>query len=218
MAIAYVQRKTASSVNGTVAVTLDAAPTAGNLLVGYIDSTNAGHAVFTPPANWSEAVYANVGASGFVTLCYRVAGAGESATVSCTITGSTTANISVEEFSGIATALLDKTASTADGGSTTSSRSSGTTATTTAANELCFAVVGLGAAGTSPGWSNSYTIYDGAAGMLVGGYLVVSSTGAQEAALSWTTPRRASGLIATFKATVAATGLAARRALLGVGR
>jgi hypothetical protein len=215
MAITKVQHKAAAAAADHVHVILDATAAVGNLIVAAVCCPSA-HTGFTPPTNFAEAVWTTAGSSGFVSICYRVAGAAEPTELIATITGASSVNMAAVEFSGTDATPLDKTAYVADTTSSVTSRSSGTTAATTVANELCFAVVRVLTAQTAPSWSNSYTLLDLNGGVMWEGYLVVSSTGAQESTCSWTGSQRAAGLIATFKQATA-TGGRKFATLLGVG-
>ena len=138
-------------------------------------------------------------------LWYKVAGAGESTTVTGAWTSSTLTELQIEEWSGLATSnVLDKVAYTTGTGSTVTSRSSGTTATTSQAEELAIVGVVNGAIVTNQAWTNSFTVERHASCVYqTGGSKVLSSAAAIESTMSWTTARHGGGIIATFAAPAA---------------
>lgn len=208
MAIARVQGPRAGSTAGTPAVaTYLSTPTSGNLLIAVIrGSTAASNASIS---GWTKAVNVLYSGAGEVVLFYKVAGAGESTSVSVAWTSSTQTDISIEEWGGFTgTPTLDKTASTATTGGAVASRSSGTTATTTDANELCIAAWAMGASVTaaSQSYTNSFVEESDIFASHYAFYAsrVVTSTGTFESTEAWTTSRVCGGIIATFKGVSAA--------------
>jgi hypothetical protein len=174
-------------------------PTEGNLLVAVARSSNSGATIDKAAiSGWTLAISASVGTNIDAGIWYKVAGASESKDVSLTWTDATAISMIIEEWSN--TTILDKTAKTDNSGAV-SSKSSGTTASTTADNELCIAAFGIGNTTTNQSLSNSFNLellYPGTLTLAMASK-VVSSTGAQETTLSWTTARVAGGMIATFK-------------------
>jgi hypothetical protein len=208
--MALVQSKTYGSTASSAShsVTLDASPTTGNLLVLVVvgDST-----VSATPSGWSVATSAVDGTGSYV--YYRVASAGLSATISITLSGSTSCVLLAFEYSGYTATPLDKVASAVGQGPSTIS--TGTTVATTQANELLFAMVGIslsaGHTGDVSSWSNSFVQLGNAvsSGSTVNvrgaaAALSVAVTGTYTTTASITTlltPPGAnnSGIIATFK-------------------
>jgi hypothetical protein len=218
VAVTLVQKKGAQSGASvaSLAVTLDAPPTAGNLLVACCNSD----ATVSTPAGFTLAVSA-VLASGLY-IFYRVAQNGDGSTVTFTPSVSDSVAAGVLEYSGLLTAsVLDQTASNATNSGTTIT--TGTTGATSQAAELAIAVAGphsVGAPWTLSSWSAGYTsqITEGdALGLDNAGCFiadqVLGATGTQAATATFTGSfSNGGGGIATFKAAplpLAATGLAA---------
>lgn len=223
MAITLVQKKGAQSGSAVASlnVVLDAPPTAGNLLVACCNSD----ATVSTPSGFTLAVSA-VGGQGLY-IFYRVAQAGDSATVTFAPSVSDSVAAGVIEYSGIVSSSpLDQTASNTTGGNPTSI-ATGTTGTTAQASELVVVVVGPHAGNNHPwvlsSWSAGYTSQieepeglNGAASSACHiGDRVVAATGTYSATGTWSPSSSDAGAaIATFKGTggtvhvLAATGLA----------
>jgi hypothetical protein len=207
VAISKVQGPVTAYTAGTpLAASFANTPTQGNLLIALGKGSN----VITNASisGWTLATSTLAGTTGTIGLWYKIAGAAESKDVSLVWTGSTSTFIGIEEWTGISSSPLDKVANTNSDGSTVSSRSSGTTAATTVADELIIAGFGMGNNVTAGSLTNSFTAEWALSGYQY--YLaskIVSSTGAQETTMSWTTARLAGGLIATFKGGATSTEL-----------
>lgn len=225
MAIALVQKKGAQSGASVASldVTLDAPPTAGNLLVACCNSD----ATVATPAGFSLAVSA-ISSQGCYVF-YRVVQAGDSATVTFAPSVSDSIAAGVIEYSGLVTvSVLDKTASNTTNASA-SSLATGTTATTAQASELVIVCVGPHGGNNHPwvlsSWSAGYTSQveepNGLANSAVFssachiGDQIVGATGAYAATGTWSPASNDAGAaIATFKGlggtthALAATGLA----------
>ena len=198
MAIALVQGPTnGGTLTNTVTRTWLSAPTAGNLLIAVGQGSNA--IVNASISGWTLATSCLNTTTRSMGIWYKVASASEGDVV-LNWTSSSFTNVSISEWSGLTAAVLDKVAKTDTTGSTVTSRSSGTTAATTADEELCIAIIGMGAGVTSLTWSNSYTNRNTTFTDMYWSNLVQSTAGAQETTASWTTARLAGGCIATFKA------------------
>lgn len=197
---------TSALAASSVSVTLGATPTQGNLLVAVLNL--AATTVSATP--WgATADSTSILAATLRTVIYsKTATAGESATVSATLSASaTTHRLSVYEFSptsGLVWAGLDKQATNTDAGTTVATLSSGTTAATTSTDGV--AVAGFSFNGTFTG----LTLTNGYTSLLNGnattGHLILTATGAQETTASWTTARRVSAAIAAYKQSAAGAG------------
>ena len=198
MAIAKVQGLVVSFGTTSITTSFPNTPTEGNLLIVWSSYTSgAGPAI----SGFTEAISAIEGSGGYIGIWYKVAGASESKDVVATNADGTAGLLDIEEWSGISSPTLDKTAKTDDTGGTVSSRSSGTTATTTANDELAVAGVAFGSYTSAQSWSNSFTDERSAdTETNACGSKILSATAAIETTLSWTTARRAGGCIATFMA------------------
>lgn len=208
MAIAKVQGVFNNRNAGTpVVASFTNTPTSGNLLIaagwGATAQTNASI------TGWTMATWTKTAGANWEALFYKVAGASESKDVSLAWTGSSDTALIIEEWGGFTgTPTLDKIADVDTDGTDVTSRSSGTTAATSVAAELCIAQFGMNNTVTAQSWSNSFTEEKafpvGALQFFVGS-LIVAATGTYETTLSWTTGRKAGGLIATFMGVSAAT-------------
>lgn len=214
MALSLVQSKSYGSTASAAShnVVLDAAPTASNLLVLAVvsDTTTSG-----TPSLWSVANSA-IDFTGTY-LYYKVAGAGESATISVSLSASDSCVLMAFEYSGNAATPLDKSASAVGQGTVTCG--TGTTASTTQADELLFALNGLSNGDNTPptvtAWSNSFVQQANAAStgstanircVVATRAVLATGTYTTSGTLSGSTSAHNSGIIATFKAaTVAAT-------------
>lgn len=205
MAIARVQDRVYKTEDAdTTTVSYGSTPIQGNLLIAI--SRGLGSPVTNASiTGWTLAIgVAVVTASTGLGLWYKVAGVSESKDVVIDWTSATNIQITILEYGGFAgTPVLDKVASVADTGSTVTSRSSGTTAETSLADELCLASFGMAGAVTDCSLTNSFVTVDplwslSASQNYFAGSLVVSSVGTYETTISWTTARKAGGLIATF--------------------
>lgn len=202
MAISRVQIKTyaASAAALTHTITLDAAPSSGNLLTLCV----VGDATISQPGGWSTANSAVADTGTYI--FYRVSD-GTETSVQFTLSSSTTAVGVYSEYSGTDPTPFDKTASTAS--NTGSTISTGTTPTTTVADELLLAVVGISTVNSTvsaSSWNNSFTEdYDAHAtgGNAVGGAFasrIVSATGAYTTTATLSaSATNASAIIATFE-------------------
>ncbi len=212
MAYALVQSKSAANATGSTApsVTLDAAPTQGNLLVAAIDIATT--ATISPTlTGWTQIPTDSPadGGTAKTSMFYKVAGASESATVTGGLSTAKPWVIAVAEFSGPGTLWsLDQHAH--DSG--TGTPDTGTTAATTQANEICVGSICMTqrTVGTSP--TNGWTLQEavdadtGAQSSAVAGHLlykIVSATGTQGTAI--TASRNFAGIVATFYANTAWT-------------
>lgn len=205
--LAKVQGGHVGSVSSPLTKTFTNTPGNGNLLVAVAKGNNADSNASI--SGWTKAVGVQSTSSNYMAIFYKVAGASETKDVTLAWTGSTNTALIIQEWSGLVSPVLDKTASTATTGSGVTSRSSGTTATTTGTYEVLIAAFDHGAAGTSRSYTNSFTEdYDAAASEVVQlASRSVAATGAYETTQSWTTSRVAGGCIATFKGTETAKQL-----------
>lgn len=186
-----------TSLLASVTATFGATPKAGNLLVAAVTASVATGSISI--TGWSSGNSIAVGVAGGLVIFYKVAGAAESTTVTANGTLAVFMDIHIFEYAGIDNASpIDKTATTADGGSGVTSRASGTTATTSQANELLFVAVGMDAAnGNNASWSNSFNA-EITTTHLITSDLSVSATGTYSSTGTWTNSARAAGAIITF--------------------
>jgi hypothetical protein len=208
MAIAKVQGPFYRGASAdTVTTPFTNTPTEGNLLIAIISTYASGTDGADGVTGFTYCIRVAHGGTSYLAIYYKIAGASESKDVVGTWTASTALKMIVSEYSGIASAVLDKTAITAHTGSTVTSRSSGTTDTITANVELCIAAFATGNTTTSQSFSNSFTDeYSNDTNLIYQASLATSSAAAQETTMTWTTARYAGGCIATFMAAPAAAG------------
>lgn len=199
MPYAFVQKKQATTTTTTeVAATFDATPTENNLMVGTIGSNDGS---FTNPSGWTTAIEVyNATDDDILRIFYKVAGASESSTVTCTAFAGNTKHLGISEWSGVDTAdPLDVTASTAVTPAVTTI-SSGTTATTSTANSLAVAEFAVRADIEAESADNSYSVLNTGNGTFsdFSASRIYSATEAAQTDGSWTTSGTAWAGIATF--------------------
>lgn len=198
--------------NDTAPITLGDTPVEDNLLLA-LHFTGDGNSV--APSGFSEAVaLTDSGNSDQGAIYYKVAGASESKTITCSSDNADEQMATVIEVEGPFDASpLDKTASTGPG--TGSTRSSGTTATTSQNDEFA-AVLITHRQKDNPnfsGWTNSFTERSDIATTLAKSSgtatRVLTSTGAYEttATIAGSSAEDSMGGIATFKKESAAAAL-----------
>lgn len=197
-----VQNKGASQGAATThAITLDAAPKPGNLLVGFWKSSCTNSLVTTSNA-FTNAVFIDHGANSS-SIWYKLALPGESATITWGTT-SVAADLEVVEFSGNSRdpdRLLDKTASFDFGASTTTSISLAT-GTLNDPDSLICSTAGIGGSnGGSEAINNGFTIVDAATlGQMTAGYRASQGVASVTPSHSWLTARTAWIVNVTFRA------------------
>ena len=211
MSISRVQQMSA----GLSYATFTSTPTAGNLMVvlwGADNATSAGETQGVNEAGWTEVVSRDLTGSGSrIKMFAKIAGAGESKTVTVVETNGGTfsyATIIIGEFSSTSGwgSLAGLTTDSAASAGTTTSLAVGSV---NAANASDLVIAGVyptgGSAGAWGGWSNGFTTMEWTGGGR-GGYLFTGSAGTYTTTLTWATARYAGGVIAVFAPTVAATG------------
>jgi len=198
--LSKVQGATSAYAGSSVSKDYTDTPTEGNLLVavGFGTTVVANASI----DGWTKATDALMGATASLAIFYKVAGAGESKTVTLVWTSSTSTKICIEEWSGFIAPVLDKTAFTNNTGAGTS-RTSGTTAETTHLYEILIAGFGHGNTISDRSYSNSFTEdYDiGSSNIWQVASRTVSAKAAYETTQSWTTSRVSGACIATFGGT-----------------
>lgn len=202
--MAQIQKKTAADVGDQTShsVVFNSPPTQGNMMILCIASNVF---IVTPPSGWTNAVTQSDFLACYV--YYKIAGPGESSTVSFTSTAGCAAMIAFE-YSSLSS--IDQTAN-AIGQGAAGTISTGTTSTTTSANEIAFAVatfrLGDGATSVSS-WSNSFTTEGNASSLGAGDAdvyidvatktLVATGTVTSTATLNTTAGADNVGAVATF--------------------
>lgn len=200
------------SSGSSFTVTLTSTPTSGNILIltasiraddGASTSINS---ITSTNVTWSKAVEKNGNVSGSAWFNDSIwegivnsSGAGTTVTVTLNRTPVSNADgvANICEYSGLGSAIVDKTAFN-NGNS--ANPDTGTTATTTQANELWIGSTTINENQSTP--TNSFTLLDGAKNVNIGnGYLerIASSTGAANSSTTATSDIWF-GVIATFKA------------------
>lgn len=207
MSIAQVQSYVRGVGTTSATATFGSTPTEGNLLIARAKGTSAtaGGTI----SGWTAVVSVQYGTStGWLTILYKIAGAGESTNVTVSFTSGTATALCIEEWSNT-DGWVGSDQSTSTATSSGTSKSSGTTGTTTMADELLITYAGMGGAVSSPSWNNSFsTSFTEPSGAIVevGGQRVVSAIATYESTLSWTTTRYCAACIATFKGNAPAGG------------
>jgi len=153
--IALVQKNYgAAYLTTSVSATFDATPVANHLLVAILGASTT--STINQPAGWSTAINQSGGSctQPCQAIFYRIAGSGESRTVTVTVSDSNSVlGLQIYEYSGIDTSSpLDQTSSATG---TSTSPSSGSV-TTTQANELLIAGMIIRTETSYSGWTNSF--------------------------------------------------------------
>lgn len=151
-----VQKKKYGSVGDSTShsIVLDGNPVQGNLLVVCIVSDAA---VTVAPSGYTLAVFQTDFVDG--NIYYKIAGAGESPTISITIGASTSTAMQAFEYSGMKAVPLDQVESRPAQGVATTINTN-TTPSTTQANELIFVAACLRfepGTQTITAWDNGFT-------------------------------------------------------------
>jgi hypothetical protein len=201
--IALVQKNYgAAYLTTSVSATFDATPVADNLLVAIVGaSTNS--TIYTP-TGWSTAI--NQSGTPGQAIFYKIAGSGESRTVTVTVSDSLSVlGLQIYEYSGIDTSSpLDQTNSSTG---TSTSPSSGSV-TTTQANELLIVGMIIRAETDYSGWTNSFNeqfdfqfqVGSTYVRTYAGADCVVTATGTYSTTATTAASGAWRGQIATFKA------------------
>lgn len=188
-------------------IILDSAPIEGNLLIAYINLVN-GSRTITAPSEWTQAGEAQFGSSnqGRAAVWYKVAGVGESSSITFSWVAAVSGGFTVEEWSGIAlTSPLDGSATGTSGLATSASTLTlgPTSPVSTQSDDL---VVACLAVAEDPTWSNVWTAgFAVAPGSSTTQFTVAHFVGgtagdAFTTSTTWTKPTFVAGVIAAFKA------------------
>jgi hypothetical protein len=211
--LTLVQSKTAvtATAASSLAAVFTSTPTSGNLLLAY---ANSDATITMSSSGWTL----RNSAIDFTGLYHwwKLAGAAESSTVTVTPGGTVTTELFIEEYSGNTATPADVTANN-DPAVNASSIASGTTAALAQADELAVVAFGwndsTGTAGLATALSGGYAINANLRGLdpstmdtwLAVGSLATSATTAQSSTATLAgSAGRPVGLIATYKAAVAA--------------
>lgn len=199
-----VQKKSKSNAAGNVTIASGdgwATPTAGNLIVAIVVAFDDVPVVNTAGFTLQDSVTLQ---SGAIRVYTKTATAGDTS-INATTGISAIIQLYLYEDTHAAGVQVDRIAKTADTGGGVTSRSSGTTAAVTAADELCHAVVGMVNSFSGIGWTNSFATESPTLDLSRSASASRSPTGMTpgtttlETTASWTTSRRAAGLIVTLK-------------------
>lgn len=225
MSITRVQKKTNSASGATsTTVTLDSAPTTGNLLVAQV--TYRSDRTLTAPAEWTEAVDVQAATPDVAQLdeaiWYKISEGDETATA-WTIDTTGFVAATVREYSsdvGWPADPLDQVASDESTGSETE-HPTGTTPATTSAVQVAAAVVGFNVNTATASWSNDFieTVETQIGASSTDHYSadkILSATGAQSSTVTTSSAGSGTGAIATFAEIVSSDDLPTV-GLMGVG-
>lgn len=189
---------------GSLAAVYASFPTQFNLLIAVVYANVAVGLTtvsgFTLPSG-AEVACGSTAAHGSVSLHYKVAGAGESKTVSAIGAGASVMRMQTYEYSGVATtSLIDGVSSASSGASqvTSQAAAAGGQLATTNANDLLFAVWGLQTSSAGFSVGSSFNLLQNVP-RLVSADRVVSSASTYNPVLTLTSTR-AGGVIVAFKA------------------
>lgn len=206
MALAIVQSKAAQATATTNhTVTLDSAPTEGNLVV-FAYNIGIADVSITKPSGYTQHDFADRSIVHSASICSKVAGAGESATIAATTAVNDTSSVFAVEVSGNHASPFDVSNSFDNGTGNVTSLDSCATGTLSQADEIIFSIVGLsGGNGGSEAIDSGFTLIQEAVTTFATlGYKIVSATTSENPTHSWATGRTAVAVIASFKAAAAA--------------
>lgn len=198
-----VQAKTATGTT-TAAVTLDSAPTVGNVLVAAFSSNTgapneANHAA---PAGWTKAKGQGRGTgSPQLSVWWKAVAAGEPSTISFTDAGATGAVVlDVIEATNLHTLNPVEQTYSIDGGSGTATSLTVGPMDATTTPGIVVAVIAVNNTVTwANTWTNSFVQRSSAARQTTATY-IASAGGAYTTAETWTTARVRVGIMVGFKA------------------
>lgn len=181
---------------GTASATYAATPTQGNLLVATAFSNSASDALAI--SGFTKAASHQRGTSQTIALFYKLAGAGESTTVTVT-GGNTTTRIHIYEYTGNANPVaLD---GTNQGVGTNGTSWLSPSVSTTNTSDLVFIAMASSIIITGPSFDSSFNLRQADASIrLFDADRIVSSTGSYSSTASWTTNSVTQGVIVAFKA------------------
>lgn len=195
-----VQRASASGPSTPIAATYGATPAAGNLLVAVVRANGSG-GVFTL-TGWTPVLTMTISGAGlgYISMFCKVAGAGESTSVSVAVTGGPSQlELHIFEYTGLTGWTVDVSASDAGTGAAVFTQTTGTTGATANAEEIAIAAVGSGNSAGGLTWSNGFVL-EISGTRLYTASKVTSATGTQGSTATWGgTSRTAGGAIAVFK-------------------
>jgi hypothetical protein len=213
MALTFVQSKSAKDETGTStapSLTTTGGPAQGNLMVCVITANEGAGDVTISLSGWTGyPTDGDVNLTGQVriSLFYKVAGAGESSTITGSLSAAREWSILYAEFNSSAAGgqwITDQSAQNTNAGSTTPT--SGTTSATTRADEVCVSGLGCRNQSTLSAPLNTFVIQEqqvrsaaantGTSGALL--YKIVSATGTQSTGGTYSANRPWASNIATF--------------------
>lgn len=192
-----------SSATTSITVTLPTTPTPGNtILINFTLLSTVG--TLTLPSGYTKDVdFTNNGAGTRVIVLRKVAGVGESPTVTVSWASSTYAQIEMFEFTNIVAANPIDQLLTTTGSVAATSYDIGTTGATTQKSELAFALVSGSSSLTGAiAWNNSFTKGQAPPSgtiMTTTAYKVITTPSAVSAGASWSSSRIPTGAILTYK-------------------
>lgn len=196
------QQVTATSASRTLAAIAE-----GDLMVAAFSAQSATTTI-TPPSGFAQDASISLTGTTKGGIWSKVAGAGESTTVTFGSSESVVLNLQVWRISGNATSPLDKT--NTNSGVVVSALTTGSTGTLSQANEIA---IGMAMTATNNGGTeavdSSFTIRSAAThNRILVADRIVSATTALNPSFSWATAQNATAAIATYKeaaATVSGT-------------
>ncbi len=155
----FVQTATNNSGSTSVASissTFSNAPTAGNTVFGLLAIQSL--ALVTLPNGYvTDLDYRNDTSNTRIVIFHKIAGSGESSTLTVSASAARIMNLDIYEFSNITTSNPLDVTSTIQQATSTSSITLGPTTTTTQANELALGMASWSSSIVNPIWDNSFT-------------------------------------------------------------
>lgn len=212
-----IQSASKKSVTDTVSATLTSTPEQGDLLVAAVYSSEGKATVAM--SGWTLAANQDDDILHSLSIFYKIAGAGESTTVTATSTGAGSMHIAVSEFYKCAASdILDKTAAATSGAATVIVQSTGTTPTTSDANEVLVCAAGIAGTAASPSYTNEFVNIANTTKVQMG-WKKVTATGAYETTIGYTgTAALMNSILVTFRIETPAGGTTTQTTIDGKAR
>ncbi|MFN8015628.1 MAG: fibronectin type III domain-containing protein [Acidimicrobiia bacterium] len=188
------------------ALTLNSAPTVGNVLVAAVSyAGNPG--TIRLPSGWVQSVsVTNTSSLGRVEIYHKVVQSGDPQTFVIYTSTASVVNYTLHELSGIDTSNpLDVTSSVQSAATTLATVNIPATATTSTANAIAIARVKFDNTSAYTSWSNGFSNVVATTNYGYTGTKILSSTQAVSTTFTGVTARRNAGAVAVYKAAPSAT-------------
>ncbi len=196
MAIAVVRADRNTGTTSTT-VTFGATPSAGYLLVAWVQATVASLGNLTATAGWGTAAGLEDSGNGFAGKIFWKKSNGTETSVTITATGAGACSASVFQVSGFTDPTTDKSATNDESGSGTTGQT-GSTGTLSASAEFVAALVAVDSTTTLISWDSAFLGEQFSSSYGVGGYKITAATTALNPTATYSPTSNRVAMIATF--------------------